>query len=129
MLLVSGHMSIVGHMTKAIDMTGVIPQWAITDRIRKAREHAGYKQSELATELGISRTVMASIEQGVREPRRGELIAISFATGVDLEWLETGKTPVDPKTDGGNDVRHQGLEPRTHWLRSKTTVASGANVA
>ena len=78
-----------------------------------AREFAGLKQTDLANELGMSRSVLASIEQGVREPRRGEVIAIAFATGVDLHWLETGETPVE-NPDGGDAVRHQGIEPRTH---------------
>lgn len=81
-------------------MAGIIPEWTQRDRIVKARSVSGFKQSELSEQLGMSRATLASIEQGVREPRRGELIAIAFATGVDLKWLETGKTPErDPVGD------------------------------
>ena len=72
------------------------------------------KQTDLANEIGMSRSTLAGIEQGVREPRRGEVIAIAFATGVDLHWLETGETPAGDNPGGGGDVRHQGIEPRTH---------------
>lgn len=75
-------------------MLQIIPEWNIRDRVRKAREVAGFRQTDLAVELGISRATLASIEQGLREPRRGELIAIAYATGVDLHWLMTGEEPV-----------------------------------
>lgn len=94
-------------------MSGLIPEWNVADRIAKARAVAGLKQSELSQHLGISRTTLASIEQGVRLPRRGELIAIAFATGVDLNWLENGETPTGDNPGGGGVVGYQGLEPRT----------------
>lgn len=72
----------------------------------------------MARDLGMSRSTLAGIEQGARQPRRGELIAIAFATGVDLNWLENGETPAGDNPGGGDSVRHQGFEPRTHWLRA-----------
>ncbi|MFW9166244.1 helix-turn-helix domain-containing protein [Corynebacterium striatum] len=104
-------MTIVGHMTNAIGSTGIVPMWDVTDRIRKAREVAGLKQSELAAELGMSRTVIAAVEQGVRAPRRGELIAISFATGVSLEWLENSETPAPEGPGGGSECAIRDLNP------------------
>ena len=100
-------------MTRATGTKGAIPEIGVRHRVAIAREFAGLKQADLARELGMSRSVLASIEQGVRDPRRGEIIAIAFATGVDLNWLENGETPAgDP--GGGDAVRHQGIEPRTH---------------
>lgn len=64
----------------------------------------------------MARTSLARIEQGKSTPRRTTLIAISFATGVSLEWLENGETPAPDSPGGGDVVRHQGLEPRTHCL-------------
>ena len=106
-------------MTTAHGPRGAIPEIGIRHRIGIAREFAGLKQTELASELGMSRSVLASIEQGVREPRRGEVIAIAFATGVDLNWLENGETPAGEGPGGGEAVRHQGIEPRTHWLKTE----------
>lgn len=54
----------------------------IADRVRKAREHSGMSQTELATETGMARSGLARIEQG-GTPRRSTLILISMATGVD----------------------------------------------
>lgn len=104
------------HMTTSIGTTGIVPVIDVRHRIAIARDYAGIKQSELAEQLGMSRSTLASIEQGVRKPRRGEIIAIAFATGVDLNWLETGETPGGGEPTGGKDVRHQGIEPRTHCL-------------
>ena len=103
-------------MTSSLNMAGAVPRWTVADRVRKAREYAGFKQSELSAQLGMARTSLARVEQGKAEPRRTTLIGIAFATGVALEWLENGDTPAGDGPGGGSDVRHQGLEPRTHWL-------------
>ena len=94
-------------------MGDAVPTFELKDRARKAREFAGFEQSELAKLTGMSRTTVARIEQGKGKPRKPTLLAIAVATGVNYDWLETGKTPAGGN-GGGNSVRHQGLEPRTH---------------
>ena len=94
-------------------MGDAVPTFELKDRARKAREFAGFEQSELAKLTGMSRTTVARIEQGKGKPRKPTLLAIAVATGVNYDWLETGKTPAGGN-NGGNSVRHQGLEPRTH---------------
>lgn len=111
-------------MTTATSFGGRVPEWDMVDRIIKARRTAGMKQSELAETIGIARTTLAGIEQSKREARRTEIIAIAFATGVDLEWLETGKTPTGDNPGGGGIVGHQGLEPRTRWFSAKALYAA-----
>ena len=103
-------------MTTAQNSDGFIPQWTVADRIRKVREVKGLKQAELADLIGFSRATLANVEQGARKPRRGELLAIAFATGVDLAWLESGKTPAE-KPSGGGSVGPVGLEPTTCGLK------------
>lgn len=103
-------------MTTSIQMGGKVPNWTIADRVRKAREFSGLKQLDLAESVGMARTSLARIEQGKSEPRRTTLIAIAFATGVSLDWLEHGETPAPDNPGGGEVVRHQGIEPRTHCL-------------
>ena len=92
---------------------GVVPTFDLKDRARKAREFAGLEQEELAIRTGMARSTIARIEQGRNRPRRPSILAIAVATGVDFDWLETGKTPAGGNS-GGDIVRHQGLEPRTH---------------
>ena len=103
-------------MTISISGGGKVPEWNVSDRVRKAREFAGLKQDDLANEIGMSRGGLAKIEQQKSTPRRTTLIAIAFATGVSLDWLENGETPAPDYPGGGEVVRHQGIEPRTHWL-------------
>lgn len=67
-----------------------IPEWTVADRLRKAREHAGMKQSELAEEIGVSRNSISNYESSVVAPRRIVLNAWSRATKVPLAWLMTG---------------------------------------
>ena len=104
-------------MTTANTPKGFVPEWTAADRLRKVRELLGLNQSELAAMVGYSRATLAGIEQGVRTPRRGVLLAVAFATGVDFEWLETGKTPAEHACggDGGGPCG-----ARTHDLRIKS---------
>lgn len=106
---------------------GAVPTFDLKDRARKAREFAGLEQEELAIRTGMARSTIARIEQGRNRPRRPSILAIAVATGVDFDWLATGKTPTGG-SGGGDTVRHQGLEPRTHWLRS-SKVSIRNNVA
>lgn len=115
-------------MTSAFNQAGIVPEWTKQDRIRKARELREMKQSDLAAAIGVSRGTLASIEQGVREPRRGEVIAISFATGVSLEWLETGKTPADDN-GGGEKWAHWDSNPRPAGIGSKPSDQGRGRVA
>ena len=107
----------IGHMTTSLRGGGAVPQFEIKHRVRLAREYAGLQQAELAELTGMARSGIAAIETGKNHPRRSSISLIAFATGVDRHWLETGETPAGD-TDGGEAVRHQGLEPRTHWIRS-----------
>lgn len=68
---------------------------SLQQRMRISRENAGLNQEEMAKKIGIGRATYANAKtkQGVREPRRGELLAIAAITGVDSHWLETGEVP------------------------------------
>lgn len=78
---------------------GTIPEWTVADRLRKAREHAGMKQIELAEEIGVSRNSISNYESSVVAPRRIVINAWSAATKVPVSWLMTGDdeaTPAQP---------------------------------
>lgn len=105
----------IAHMTHMTHRAGFVPAWDIHDRIAKARRSAGLEQGELAELAGVSRKSVSNWEIGKSTPRRAAVIAIAFATGVSLEWLEKGETPAEGP-GGGSAVRHQGIEPRTHCI-------------
>lgn len=81
-------------MTDLLAGHGVVPQWTMADRLRKAREHSGLSQTELAEATGISRHSISNYERGAFEPRRPQLLVLALATGVDLEWLGGGSEPI-----------------------------------
>jgi transcriptional regulator with XRE-family HTH domain len=77
------------------------PSFDEGDRLRKAREMAGYEKIELADALGIHRESVARYESGRAKAKKPVLIAWALATGVDRDWIEYG------------DVRPEGFEPPT----------------
>lgn len=85
-------MSNVARMTQMI-VAGRMPEWHQGDYLRKARESAGMSQAELAEVTGMSRRTVVRYESGEGVLRRPQMIAWAMATGVSLEWLQTGKGP------------------------------------
>ena len=83
----------------AAHTNGVIPELTDARRLMLARLHADMSQSEFARVLGVTPATVQRAEAGLTRPRRTTFMAWSLATGVDLQWLETGKTPT-PGDDG-----------------------------
>lgn len=77
-----------------MQVAGLIPQWTVGDRLRKAREVAGLSQDQLALDLGISRRSVSTYESG-GAAKRPVLLAWAMRCGVSLDWLETGSVPPD----------------------------------
>ncbi|WP_238403990.1 helix-turn-helix domain-containing protein [Gordonia desulfuricans] len=78
-----------------------------------AREYAGLTQDQLSDALGVSMATVQRAESGKTSPRRPTIIAWAFATGVNLAWLETGKTPAGPDgPDGGNECARRDSNPK-----------------
>lgn len=70
---------------------GVVPRFTLGDRLRKAREHAGLNQGELAQILGVARNTVNRSENGFSVPMRVVRRRWAEVTGVSLQWLETGE--------------------------------------
>jgi transcriptional regulator with XRE-family HTH domain len=94
---------------------GQAPAWTLTDRLRKAREYRGLEQTELADLMGVSRRTVVNYEAGRTTPRRPQLIAWAFATGVSFQWLERDAESPRDGVDGGSAdqcaVRDSNPEP------------------
>ena len=69
-----------------------VHQFTVGDRLRKAREKAGYDQREFEAVSGISRATISAYELGKSTPRRAYLSIWASMTDTDLEWLLTGET-------------------------------------
>lgn len=81
------------HPTDTIENMNT-PTWTFQDRLRKAREHAGMTQSELAEATGVSLNSLNRYEKGQRSPGEDIVSAIAKATGVPPTWLIDGDVPV-----------------------------------
>jgi transcriptional regulator with XRE-family HTH domain len=101
----------------------LVPEFDMGDRLRKARESAGYMSQEaFARAIDLSRATVSNYERGGVEHRMIVLKAWARETNVSLEWLMTGKAPQPTGGPGGGKllgiVRHEGFEPPTRWLDS-----------
>ena len=74
-------------MSTKLVVTSVVPDWRIEDRLRRAREHSGLDQTELADQMGVSRATISNYERGITNSRRPIIVAWAMATGVDVNWL------------------------------------------
>jgi transcriptional regulator with XRE-family HTH domain len=94
---------------------GAAPEFTLTDRLRKAREHRGLDQGGLAALMGLSVRSIRNYEAGRTTPRRPQLIAWAFATGVSFQWLERDAESPRDGVDGGSAdqcaVRDSNPEP------------------
>lgn len=62
-------------------------QFTIADRLRKARESAGFSQQMLAERMEISNQTVSRYEQGKVRPVRRTVRAWAAVCEVDFEWL------------------------------------------
>ena len=61
-------------------------------RIRLARRHAGLSQAALGTAVGVQRSAVSHWEAtNGKHPSVNHLRTIALATGVQFEWLATGR--------------------------------------
>lgn len=90
-----------------------VPVWTAGDRLRKAREQAGFQQQELADLIDVSRRSVSSYESDVSQPRRPVLLSWAMATGVPMAWLKDGVEVPDGTPDGGHTTQpYVDIRPR-----------------
>lgn len=70
-------------------MVGLVPEWTLGERLRKAREEAGLDRDEMAARMQVSERTLRNWERDANLPRYSLLIAKEWAeiTQVDLAWL------------------------------------------
>lgn len=80
-----------------------VPEWTLTDRLRKAREHAGLTQCQLADAIGVTAATVSRAERGDGISHR-TLIQWAQVTGVDLAWITAGSQFACTTCTPGQDV-------------------------
>jgi transcriptional regulator with XRE-family HTH domain len=74
-------------------------------RIRLARRHAGLSQAALGATVGVQRSAVSHWEAtDGKHPSVNHLRAIALATGVQFEWLATGRGLMRPSVEAELDA-------------------------
>lgn len=73
------------------DADSIVPTWSLGDRMRKALEVTGTPVMEMAEYLEVSRQTIGNWLHDRSPVKRATLVVWAAATGVSLEWLETGE--------------------------------------
>ena len=75
------------------------PSSAAAHRIRLARRTAALSQAKLALELGVQRSAVSHWEAHRGKPSMNHLRQLALLTGVQFEWLATGRGPMTPSPE------------------------------
>ena len=79
------------------------PEFGLGHRLALAREVAGIDRDEMADIVGLTTQTLSNYELGKTTPAKLTLNAWAVATGVDVEWLKTGKAQEDNTPRGGSE--------------------------
>lgn len=71
----------------------------VGERIRSRREELGWKQDDLATKAGISKSFLSDLENGKRNVGADKLLDIARALNVSLDFLMTGKASKEQQAE------------------------------
>lgn len=96
---------------------GFVPAFTVGDRLRKARELTGMGAPAFAKEIGVSHKTINNAESDRHTVRKIVMNAYALATGVSVEWLETGIAP-RPKPEGDH-VGEEGIDPPTFRVETR----------
>lgn len=72
----------------------------MANRIRRARALARVSQSQLAAQVGVTRSAVAQWESKANvKPSMDHLSRIAIVTDIQFEWLATGRGPIKLEGD------------------------------
>lgn len=95
------------------------------DRLRKAREEAGYDQRGFEAASGISRATISAYELEKSTPRRAYLSIWADVTDTDLEWILTGETTPGVDDSGANSAESSTIPPADGEATPHRKAATG----
>jgi len=83
----------------------MVPVWTLADRLRKSREQVGVSQKALAEALGVTMRQIQAAENSEVTPKPILIMGYAMISGVDIDWLETGKEkPSGPDGPDGDKL-------------------------
>lgn len=78
-----------------------VPQWDLSDRLRKALKAAGVSVSAMAEHLEVDRKTVGNYLNGRTHPSTSTLRVWALRCGVEFVWLKYGLAAPSPD-DGGS---------------------------
>jgi Helix-turn-helix domain len=83
-------------------------EFPICSRLRAGRLQASLPRHEVAERLGWSIAYLAAVEQGFRQPRLSDVVALAHVYGVDIEFFRPRARCIDGPVPVGTDRRVAG---------------------
>lgn len=83
-----------------------------SDKIKAIRTHFKWNQSELASNMGISRSVISEFEGGTRQPSREFIVALPNI-GVSVDWFLSGVGQMFHSETFETDVKYDKMSQLT----------------
>ncbi|MCZ7647988.1 MAG: helix-turn-helix domain-containing protein [Planctomycetota bacterium] len=71
----------------------------VGERIKQRRQELGWTQDHLCAKAGLSKSFLSELENGKRSVSAANLLDISRALSVSLDFLMTGKASEEPLRD------------------------------
>lgn len=110
------------------DVDAIVPTFTLGDRMRKALEHTGTPVQEMAEYLEVSRQTIGNWLHDRSPVKTSTLVIWAAATGVSLEWLETGTAGLQKETGGEvYAIRDSNPEPADMESRARLRVIQGGS--
>lgn len=88
-----------------------------SDRLLDLMADSGKNQKELAAIFAVSEGTLINWKRG-QLPKSEELLRISQFFGVQMEWLMTGESDLQPKSSDGWKQRAMAAEQKVVMLKS-----------
>jgi transcriptional regulator with XRE-family HTH domain len=95
---------------------GIIPEFEIGDRMRKALQKSGMTSLDMAEYLGVSQASVSNWINNRHEPTKQTVMLWALKTGIPFEWIATGCTP--------RDLNPEPTDSGSSWLASVIDLPS-----
>ena len=103
-----------------------VPEWDLSDRMRKALRHSAMSVEDMAAYLGVTRRSISNWVNGHVPPSKQTLRLWALRCGVDFNWLCHGDHDTCPGAHGNPVSAGQGKVITGTYSHRRPSAAIGA---